>query len=42
MANYRSYRQIPGDRIPDGSITKAKLVAGVGPTLCVKWIHEAS
>ena len=41
MANYRSYRQIPGARIPDGSITKSKLVAGVGPTLCVKWIHGA-
>ena len=39
MADYRAYRQIRADQIPDGIIDASKLQSGVAPRYCVKHIY---
>ena len=39
MADYRAYRQIRADQLPDGVIDASKLQSGVAPRYCVKHIY---
>lgn len=39
MANYKSYKVISADQIPDGVVSLDKLQTGVGPTFCVKHFY---
>lgn len=39
MANYRSYRKVVADQVPNNEISVGKLVPGSGPSYCVKHIY---